>query len=81
MDNGFYCLIIRDHGVGMDQTHLKEIGAYRQFNRELQEQQGYGLGLAITRRITELYGGTFSIESEVGKGTTVTIRLPLPAGI
>jgi two-component system sensor histidine kinase/response regulator len=81
MDNGFYCLIIRDHGVGMDKTHLREIGAYRQFNRELQEQQGYGLGLAITRRITELYGGTFSIESEVGKGTTVTIRLPLPAGI
>ncbi len=69
-------LIVRDHGVGMEPKYLAEIGAYRQFNREQHEQQGSGLGLAIAKRMTDLYGGRFSMESEVGKGTSVTIELP-----
>jgi two-component system, sensor histidine kinase and response regulator len=72
-------LIVTDHGVGMDSRHIEEIGPYRQFDRKFHEQQGSGLGLAIAKRMTELYGGNFSVESEIGKGTTVTIELPRPA--
>jgi signal transduction histidine kinase len=39
---------------------------------------GTGLGLAITRKIIEGHGGTLHIESTIGQGTTVTIRLPQP---
>jgi len=71
-----FILAVRDHGVGMDVKHIAEIGAYKQFDRKRHEQQGSGLGLAIAKQIVELYGGRFSIESEVGKGTTVTLELP-----
>ena len=71
-----FILIVRDHGVGMDPKYLAEIGAYRQFDRKRHEQQGSGLGLAIAKRMTELYGGRFSMESVVGKGTSVTVELP-----
>lgn len=74
-----YILNVRDRGVGMDSGHISEIVAYRQFNRTMREQQGPGLGLTIAKMIAELYGGSFSIESEVGKGTSVTVRLPRPA--
>lgn len=71
-----FILVVRDHGVGMDPKYLDEIGAYRQFDRKRHEQQGSGLGLAIAKRMTELYGGRFSMESEVGKGTSVTVEIP-----
>jgi signal transduction histidine kinase len=47
-----------------------------QFDRKVQEQQGLGLGLTIAKRLTELHGGTLSIQSEQGKSTTVLIKLP-----
>jgi signal transduction histidine kinase len=41
------------------------------------EQQGSGLGLTVARRLTEIHGGHVAFESEYGKGTTVTVSLPL----
>jgi len=42
----------------------------------MQDEQGFGLGLAIAKKLVELHGGELSIESEPGIGSTVTIRLP-----
>jgi signal transduction histidine kinase len=67
-------LCITDRGIGMTPAQINAIGAYTQFNRVVQEQQGIGLGLVIARRLVELHGGEFRIESHAG--TTVTVRLP-----
>ena len=43
--------------------------------------KGIGLGLALTRTLVEGHGGTIEVQSEVGKGTTFTLRIPVGTGI
>lgn len=64
---------ICDRGRGMTAEQIADVGGYMQFERKLYEQQGAGLGLAIAKRMTELYGGQFKIESEINTQTTVQI--------
>jgi signal transduction histidine kinase len=71
-------LSVNDAGRGFSAEHIASVGAYMQFDRKLHEQQGLGLGLTIARRLTELHGGTLTIQSEAGVGTNVTIKLPKP---
>jgi signal transduction histidine kinase len=73
---GCFVLRIQDFGRGMKPEHVAGIGAYMQFERKMYEQQGSGLGLTISKRLTELHGGQFNVQSGLGKGTTVEIRLP-----
>ena len=72
-------LSIKDQGRGFSPEHITKVGAYMQFERHIQEQQGMGLGLVIARRLAELHGGTLSIQSERGTRTTVTVELPRAA--
>lgn len=68
---------IRDNGVGMREDEIAFIGRpYQQFRRESQEQQGVGLGLVIAKRLVELHGGTFTVTSALGIGTSVTFTIP-----
>ena len=69
-------LAVSDRGRGFSPEQISNVGAYVQFERKLQEQQGLGLGLAIARRLTELHGGTLSIQSDKGQGSRVTLKLP-----
>jgi len=69
-------LSVRDHGRGFSTEHISRVGAYMQFDRKMHEQQGIGLGLSIARRLTELHGGTLTIQSEKSAGTTVVVKLP-----
>ena len=69
-------LSVSDHGRGFSTEHITKVGAYMQFDRKLHEQQGLGLGLTIVRRLTELHGGTLTIQSQKGAGTVVTVKLP-----
>jgi two-component system, sensor histidine kinase and response regulator len=74
--DGQCVLGICDRGRGMQPDHVAQVGAYMQFDRRFYEQQGSGLGLAIAKRLTELHGGSLSITSVPGQGTTVEVRLP-----
>jgi signal transduction histidine kinase len=65
-----------DQGRGFSTDHITKVGAYMQFDRKLQEQQGLGLGLTIAKRLTELHSGTLTIQSERNSGTVVTVKLP-----
>jgi signal transduction histidine kinase len=67
---------VADHGRGFSTEQIRRIGAYVQFDRKIQEQQGLGLGLVIAKRLAELHGGSLLIEGRTGVGTTVIIRLP-----
>jgi two-component system, sensor histidine kinase and response regulator len=69
-------LVVSDQGRGFSTEHIAKVGAYMQFDRKMQEQQGLGLGLSIAKRLTELHGGTLSIQSGGDSRTTVTVRLP-----
>lgn len=69
-------LKVTDHGIGMTKDELAHIGPYIQFRRQILEQQGLGLGLAISRGLTEFFGGTFEIVSEAEQGTVVTVVFP-----
>lgn len=61
----------------MTETQIENLGAYMQFDRDLYEQQGSGLGLIIAKRLTELYGGKLMIESLPGQKTSVQVELPM----
>jgi two-component system sensor histidine kinase/response regulator len=71
-------MAVNDHGRGFTADQIARIGAYMQFDRRSQEQQGAGLGLIIAKRIAELHGGSLTITSDAEQGTTVTVKL-LPA--
>ena len=69
-------LTIADSGRGMPQQQIENIGAYKQFERLVHEQQGVGLGLVIAKRLVELHDGKFSIVSNENEGTQITCSLP-----
>jgi signal transduction histidine kinase len=75
----YVTLTVSDQGRGLSTEHIAKMGAYMQFERKMHEQQGLGLGLTIVRRLTELHGGTLTIQSEKGEGTLVTVKLPKSA--
>jgi signal transduction histidine kinase len=70
---------VSDTGIGIsaaDREHLFE--EFRQFESAMSRQNhGTGLGLALTKRFVELHGGEICLDSEVGQGSTFTLRLPL----
>jgi PAS domain S-box-containing protein len=73
-------LTVQDHGVGIPPGDLPTI--FERFRRgsNVERIAGSGLGLAGTRQIVTQHGGTITIESAVGSGSTVTVRLPLSHG-
>jgi signal transduction histidine kinase len=76
MDNECFFLKVQDKGRGIAPGDIPRIGAYMQFDRKFYEQQGSGFGLIISKKITELYNGTLTIESIQGEGTTIYVKLP-----
>ncbi|WP_377810388.1 response regulator [Azospirillum sp. A29] len=76
--DGSLLLEVRDNGVGIPEQDLDRVLlAYaRVATPENRQTEGAGLGLPLTRRLVELHGGTLTLASRVGQGTTVTIHFP-----
>jgi signal transduction histidine kinase len=68
-----------DTGIGIAPEHYERIfGAFEQVDSShARQKQGTGLGLALTKRLVELHGGSIWVSSEVDKGSTFSFRLPL----
>jgi len=75
----FACVSISDDGPGIPADEAANIfdRFYRVDKSRSAASEGAGLGLAITRKIVEAHGGSVSVESEIGVGSTFTIKLPL----
>jgi len=72
-----YVTTITDHGNGFPISTIKDIGAFKQFNRRKYEQQGLGIGLHLVKQLIEYNNGELQIHSREGNGTTVIVKLPL----
>jgi len=66
---------VQDTGTGIDPERLDKIFEKLETDRE-PEKRGVGLGLAIVKQIVELHGGTITVSSRVGEGSTFTIETP-----
>jgi PAS domain S-box-containing protein len=83
-DETSYCIRVRDHGIGIAPEDQPRI--FERFERAVSERHygGLGLGLWITQRIVTSLGGTLSVESQRGEGSTFSVclpRFPLESGL
>ena len=70
--------MVSDNGVGISAEDLPKVKT--KFYKANHTRHGSGIGLAVANEIVEMHGGRLIINSELGKGTTVMIRLPAQNG-
>ncbi len=81
VSTGKVVISVVDQGAGIPEHRLAEaLEDFSQLDRDTNEQQGIGMGLPLAQRIIESHGGTLEIRSIVGKGTQVTVTLPILIG-
>ncbi len=75
----FAIISVSDTGIGIPADQLDKVfdRFYQVDASQTREQEGSGIGLALVKELVELHHGTIQVASEVGKGTTFTVRLPL----
>jgi signal transduction histidine kinase len=69
--------IIRDEGIGIPEEDQKMLFSAFHRGANVGSRPGTGLGLLLVKRCVELHYGKVWIQSEIGRGTTVTVRLPV----
>jgi signal transduction histidine kinase/CheY-like chemotaxis protein len=75
----YLCLQVKDTGIGVDPAKLPLLfSPFQQIDAALDRRhEGTGLGLVLTKRLAELHGGTVSLQSVLGEGSTFRVWLPL----
>ncbi|MBF0253273.1 MAG: ATP-binding protein, partial [Candidatus Omnitrophica bacterium] len=75
----YIVITVRDEGAGIKDEHLKSV--FEPYNigeqKIINKEQGAGLGLYIVKSIVRAHGGNIDIESKLGKGTKISIKIPI----
>jgi len=81
-DAAYATVSVTDRGIGIPEGDLERVFErfYRGGDPLTRSVKGSGLGLALVREIVEVHGGTVHVQSEVGKGSTFSIRIPVMTG-
>ena len=77
-DSGFVVVKVTDTGIGIQKSEIPRLGErfYRADKTRSREMGGTGLGLSIVKHLIKAHNGSIDIESQVGKGTTVSLAFP-----
>lgn len=76
-DNGFMTLVVEDTGTGMTEDEQQRIFTAFERLSNATAQDGFGLGLSVVKQIVDMLKGTIDVQSEKGKGSRFTVRLPI----
>lgn len=76
-ENNQLVILIKDNGIGISEENIQQVSAFKQFDRNANEQQGSGLGLAIVNAILMLYNGRMEINSQINEFTEIKLYLNL----
>ncbi|HSD09245.1 hybrid sensor histidine kinase/response regulator [Flavobacterium sp.] len=76
--DGEYCrIVVSDNGIGFDEIYLDRIFVIFQSLNDRKEYEGTGIGLAITKKIVEKHNGLITAKSQLGKGASFIMILPI----
>jgi two-component system phosphate regulon sensor histidine kinase PhoR len=75
--DNYFCIDVKDNGIGIPKEHQKKIfnRFYRITDGNLHSTKGFGLGLNFVKKIVDAHFGKIEVQSEVNKGTTITIKI------
>lgn len=76
-NNGILTLVVEDTGTGMTEEEQQRIFTAFERLSNATTQDGFGLGLSVVKRIVDMLKGTIDLQSEKGKGSRFTVRLPM----
>lgn len=79
VNDNYITLSVKDHGIGISPENLKKVfdRLYRVPTGNVHNVKGFGLGLSYVKIITERHGGRVSVDSQLGKGSTFFVEIPL----
>ena len=80
--DGMLCIAVKDNGIGIaPEKHYLIFKPFQQVDESIaRRRQGTGLGLALTKHLAELHGGTVTFESAVNQGSCFALKLPIGSG-